>query len=278
MNTPDSIGDLMVHVLPDQFFQLDPGSPFSRLFQPDQAVWTGLDRLPETIQAVFDRETAREPNPEGFHIHTRKNRENCIETIVSVEKGYYARADIFFHHIGIAVGSGSAIEPGVVIKPPLVLGKNSEVRQGAYIRGGAIIGDHCTVGHTTEVKTAVFMDHTEAGHFAYIGDSILGRCVNLGAGTKLANLPFRTLELKRKQAFEHFSIKIADRRINLGRSKLGAILGDGVETGCNSTLAPGTLIGPDSWIYPCLFVRSGVYKRNSLIRSAAANEILTARR
>ncbi len=261
-------------LLATAFFTLEAASIFRQLFEDDQPVWSGLDRLETVIKNYFKTSDAEDSLiPAGIAQFQWENREGCLETILSVEKGYYADRDRVFRKEGLAIGSGSFIEPGVVVKPPLIIGRNTEIRQGAYIRGGAIVGNHCTVGHTTEVKTAVFMDHTEAGHFAYIGDSILGAYVNLGAGTKLANLPFRSRSLKVKQAFDLMKLRINDRKIPLNRSKLGAILGDGVETGCNSTLAPGTLAGPDSWIYPCVFVRGGYYPSGSMIKSSATNQI-----
>ena len=83
----------------------------------------------------------------------------------------------------IAIGKGTVVEPGALIKGTVLIGENCEIRQGAYIRGNAVIGDNCVVGHTTEIKSAVFLNGAKAGHFAYIGDSILGCGVNLGPGT-----------------------------------------------------------------------------------------------
>ena len=100
------------------------------------------------------------------------------------------------------------------------------MRQGAYIRGNVLIGEHCVVGHATEIKSSVLLGDSKAGHFAYIGDSILGR-VNLGAGTKLANL---------KITGSPIVITVAGKEYHTGLKKFGAILGDGVETGCNSVL------------------------------------------
>ena len=88
----------------------------------------------------------------------------------------------------IQIGRGSIVEPGALIKGPTIIGDNTEVRQGAYLRGNCLVGDRCVVGHATEVKTSIMLNGSKAGHFAYIGDSILGNDVNLGAGTKLANL------------------------------------------------------------------------------------------
>ena len=98
----------------------------------------------------------------------------------------YAGACLMDHDIFI--GPGSVVEPGALIKGPTIIGGYCEIRQGAYLRGHCLVGDRCVVGHTTEMKHSVMLNGAKAGHFAYIGDSILGNRTNLGAGTKLANL------------------------------------------------------------------------------------------
>ncbi|MDY7038425.1 MAG: glucose-1-phosphate thymidylyltransferase [Thermodesulfobacteriota bacterium] len=166
----------------------------------------------------------------------------------------YAGATLFDSNIFI--GKGTAIEPGALIKGPTIIGNKTEVRQGAYVRGNCLIGDSCVVGHTTEVKTAIMLNDAKAGHFAYIGDSILGNNVNLGAGTKLANLKIMDFEMK-------FRIEGAVYRTGL--RKLGAILGDNAETGCNSVTSPGTLFGKGTLVYPCVNVPGGYYPSQSII-------------
>jgi carbonic anhydrase/acetyltransferase-like protein (isoleucine patch superfamily) len=156
----------------------------------------------------------------------------------------------------VRLGPGSVVEPGALLKGPVIIGRNSEIRQGAYIRGDCIIGDGCVVGHTTEMKGSIMLNTSKAGHFAYIGDSILGKGVNLGAGTKLANL---------KVIPGNIIITAEKKRINTGRRKLGAILGDGTETGCNSVTSPGTLIGPRSIVYPGISVPGGYYQERTFI-------------
>ena len=91
----------------------------------------------------------------------------------------------------IFIGPGAVVEPGALVKGPSIIGAQTEVRQGAYVRGKCIVGARCVVGHTTEMKWSILLDGAKAGHFAYIGDSILGMGVNLGAGTKLANLKIK---------------------------------------------------------------------------------------
>ncbi|MFH1097601.1 MAG: glucose-1-phosphate thymidylyltransferase [Candidatus Desantisbacteria bacterium] len=157
----------------------------------------------------------------------------------------------------ISIGQGTVVEPGALIKGPTIIGKNTDIRQGAYIRGACLVGDRCVVGHTTEMKTSVMLNDAKAGHFAYIGDSIMGNNVNLGAGTKLANL---------KLIDSNVTIKINDISYNTGIRKFGAIMGDGVETGCNSVTNPGTIIGKASMVYPCVSVKGGYYLAGSRIQ------------
>jgi NDP-sugar pyrophosphorylase family protein len=252
---------------PGMFFSLPESALVKKLFPEHRPVWTGLDNILSACTAFFEKPGVLQPLPENFQVQTWVNREKQTETIVYLQKGFLAEQDWVFPEYHIALGKGSSIEPGVVIKPPLIVGRQTEVRQSAYLRGGVIVGDHCTIGHATEVKTAVFLNHSEAGHFAYVGDSIIGNYVNLGAGSRLANLPFRSLELKQKQAFDELVIKYKNEKLPISRTKLGAILGDGVETGCNTVIAPGSFIGRDTWIYPGLFVKSGYYSGHSIIKS-----------
>ncbi|HDL89287.1 MAG TPA: glucose-1-phosphate thymidylyltransferase [Thermodesulforhabdus norvegica] len=158
----------------------------------------------------------------------------------------------------VSLGKGVVIEPTALIKGPTVIGNYTEVRQGAYVRGKCIVGNHCVVGHTTEMKNSIMMDGAKAGHFAYIGDSILGQDVNLGAGVKLANLKMNRKAVK---------IKLLDEEIDTGLQKLGAIVGDGSELGCNSVTNPGVLMGPHSLVWPGVLVPGGYYPPNSVISS-----------
>jgi NDP-sugar pyrophosphorylase family protein len=158
----------------------------------------------------------------------------------------------------IEIGEGTVVEAGAYIRGPTLIGKNCEVRHGAYIRGQTLVGDGCVIGHATEVKGSIFLPGAKAGHFAYVGDSILGRGVNLGAGTKLANF---------KLTSDEVTIPLEGERVKSGRRKLGAILGDGVQTGCNSVTSPGTLIGRLSFVYPCASVRPGFYPERSRIKT-----------
>jgi len=159
---------------------------------------------------------------------------------------------------GFSFGKGVLIESGAFLTGPVVIGDFSEVRQGAYLRGNCLIGKRCVVGHVTEVKHSIFLDDAKAGHFAYLGDTILGNLVNLGAGTKMANLRF---------VGGNVSVRTQDGPVDTGLRKFGAILGDQVQTGCNSVTNPGTLIGRRSFLLPNTTAPSGYHPDNSMIRS-----------
>jgi UDP-N-acetylglucosamine diphosphorylase / glucose-1-phosphate thymidylyltransferase / UDP-N-acetylgalactosamine diphosphorylase / glucosamine-1-phosphate N-acetyltransferase / galactosamine-1-phosphate N-acetyltransferase len=157
----------------------------------------------------------------------------------------------------IHLGPGSVVEPGALIQGPTIIGAQTEVRQGAYVRGNCIIGNRCVVGHTTEIKGSVMLNDAKAGHFAYIGDSILGNATNLGAGTKLANLKIKAGTVW---------VKAGRARLDTGLRKFGAVLGDNVEIGCNAVTNPGTLLGKGSLVFPVTSVPSGYHEPKSVVR------------
>ncbi len=157
----------------------------------------------------------------------------------------------------IQIGRGCLVESGALVREPVIIGDQTEIRQGAYVRGYCVTGARCVIGHTTEIKHSIFLDDAKAGHFAYIGDSILGNRVNLGAGTKLANLRF----LK-----GNVVVKTPEGTTDTGLRKLGAILGDDVQTGCNSVTSPGTLLQPRCMLFPNVTAPSGLHSRSSALR------------
>lgn len=149
----------------------------------------------------------------------------------------------------ITIGAGSVVEAGAYIRGPCIIGKECEIRHGAYIRGHVITGNQCVIGHTTELKNALLLDEAKAGHFAYIGDCILGKGVNLGAGVKCANL-----RLDQKPIHFYFN----GQKVETQLRKLGAILGDGVQMGCQVVTNPGTLVGKNVFILPLTSVKGWV--------------------
>ncbi len=216
-----------MHLTPQELFDLSECS-FPKLFDQVEYVWEVLPKIKSFLTTL----------PLGKH-------EGKISSQAYLEDPHL-----------IYIAPGVVVEAGAYIKGPCYIGKNTEVRHGAYIRGLAIIDEECVVGHTTEVIRSVLLKGAKAGHFAYIGDSILGNHVNLGAGTKLANL-----RLDRKE----IQIKWDGKKIPTGLKKFGAILGDRAETGCNSVTNPGTIMGKESVCYPC-FNGSGVVPEKGVCR------------
>jgi NDP-sugar pyrophosphorylase family protein len=167
----------------------------------------------------------------------------------------------------ISIGEGTIIEPGAYIRGPCIIGKNCQIRHSAYIRGNVLIGDHCVVGHTTELKHSILLNHARAAHFAFVGDSVLGNDVNLGAGVKCANLRLDGTPVV---------IRHNDWLISTGLRKFGAILGDGAQIGCNTVLNPGTVFGRSSKCFPGLSI-NGVVEAGKLVKSMQTVSIMDDR-
>jgi NDP-sugar pyrophosphorylase family protein len=144
----------------------------------------------------------------------------------------------------VYVAEGAVVEPTAYVQGPCYIGPGAEVRHGAYIRGQVYVGPKAVVGHATEVKGSLFLDEAKAGHFAYVGDSVLGRDVNLGAGTKLANLKLTRSDVRVKHPK-------TGAVVSSGLRKLGAVMGDHAQTGCNAVLNPGTLLLPRTMVLAC---------------------------
>lgn len=210
------------------------------IFDGCEYVWEALDKIEDYIRKQFA--TVIRPS-----INTSIGAQVVIE------------GDVY-------IGKGTVIEPHTYIRGPVLIGENCQIRQGAYIRGGLLAGNKAIIGHTTEVKNAIFLDGAQAAHFAYVGDSILGNRVNIGAGTKLANLPVLSIKdpITLKRPSIHFSINGED--IDTGLAKMGAILGDDVESGCNVVTNPASIVGPRTLIYPLVALRKGYYPPDSIIK------------
>ncbi len=178
---------------------------------------------------------------------------------VPVPEGAFITGEVY-------VGPGTHIEPGAFIQGPAIIGQECEIRQGAYIRGNVIVGHKAVVGHTTELKNAIFLNGAQAGHFAYVGDSILGNRVNLGAGSKLANLPVLSVKDPVTGRRPTIKFRLEGQEIDTGLSKLGAILGDEAQLGCNAVTSPGCVVGPRSLVYPLTSLRKGYYPPDTIIK------------
>lgn len=173
----------------------------------------------------------------------------------------------------VFIGEGTVVEPNAYIRGPVIIGRNCQVRHGAYIRGGLVTGDNCVIGHDSEVKNGIFLNHAMAAHFAYVGDSILGSDVNLGAGTRLANLPIFSKRDPVTKKRPTITIPIGGELMDTELSKLGSILGDGVQTGCNAVFSPGCIVGKGTLIYALSAIRKGYYGPNLIVKSRQQQEI-----
>ena len=162
-----------------------------------------------------------------------------------------------YHHPaeGIWIAKTAVVAPTAYIAAPAIIGENTEVRQGAFVRGGALVGDGCVVGNSTELKNCILFDGVQVPHYNYVGDSVLGYKSHLGAGVITSNVKSDKTPVTIKPAA---GCEGAFDPIPTGRKKLGAILGDFVEVGCNTVLNPGTVVGAHTNIYPLSSVRGAV--------------------
>lgn len=162
----------------------------------------------------------------------------CTDVIAVVERGienllarYIRRAP------GIAVHDSATVEGGAVLKAPCIIGENCFVASGAYLRGGVWLDRNVILGPSVEVKSSLIGDGSKAAHFNFVGDSIVGRDVNIEAGAIVANY-------RNERADKEIVCFDGERLIRTGRDKFGSLIGDGCRIGANAVLAPGTILKP----------------------------------
>ena len=199
----------------DRFFDLDK-DPESFFFAGCELPWQGLVNLKANMKKLLAEVGPR--FPQG-----------------GLPGGVIVKGDVY-------IEDGAHIEENTFIQGPCYIASGAEVRFGAYIRGDVYIGAKAVVGHDTEVKHSLLLPGAKAAHFAYVGDSILGRDVNLGAGTKCANV-------RVDMGKQNLMLLVDGEKHDSGLRKFGAIMGNGVSIGCNSVTNPGTLIGRECLIY-----------------------------
>jgi len=154
----------------------------------------------------------------------------------------------------------ATVFPSAYLGAPCIIGANTEVRHCAFIRGSALVGEGCVVGNSTELKNVILFDGVQVPHYNYVGDSILGYKAHMGAGSITSNV----------KSDKSLVVIHGQQDIPTGIKKVGAMLGDFVEVGCNSVLNPGTVIGRHSNVYPTSCVRgvvpeNSIYKKNDTI-------------
>lgn len=177
----------------------------------------------------------------------------------------------------IYIAEGARIEPGAYVHGPAYIGPGAVVRHGAFVRENVVMLAGSILGHASEAKHSLLLPHAHAPHFNYVGDSILGHNVNLGAGTKLSNLTLVSAKDPVTGKRPTLVLEIDGRQYDTGLTKLGAILGDMTQTGCNAVLNPGCLVGKDSLIYANLSLRKGYYPANSIIKLRQQTNVIQRR-
>lgn len=167
------------------------------------------------------------------------------------DEEYLELSDMVWVHRSAKIASSASI------MGPCIIGANTEVRHCAYIRGNALVGNDCVVGNSTELKNVILFNNVQVPHYNYVGDSILGHYAHMGAGSITSNV---------KSDKSNVSIKYRETILCTNRKKVGAIIGDYVEVGCNSVLNPGTVLGRQASVYPLTSVR-GVIEEGSIVKS-----------
>mgnify|MGYP000503696386 FL=1 len=151
----------------------------------------------------------------------------------------------------------ATVAPTACLNGPLIVDEGAEIRHCAFVRGNAIVGKGAVVGNSTELKNVVLFNKVQVPHYNYVGDSVLGFKSHMGAGSITSNV---------KSDKTLVTVKSVDEKIETGLKKMGAMLADHVEVGCNSVLNPGTVIGRNSNIYPTSCVR-GCIPANSIYKN-----------
>jgi len=159
---------------------------------------------------------------------------------------------------GVWIAKDAKVYPTAYINGPCIICAGAEVRHCAFIRGNAIVGKKAVVGNSTELKNVILFDEVQVPHYNYVGDSILGFHAHMGAGSITSNV---------KSDNSNVVVRDGDERVETNRRKIGAIIGDRAEVGCNSVLNPGAVIGRHATVYPLSSVR-GTVKAGCIYKNA----------
>lgn len=232
---------------PCWYFDLDVPQ-VSEIFKDICYVWEVLSSIPHILE-ILSKQTSHDqpymrtwrPSVEGVWIDDKES---------------------------VFVSPTARVEPGVYIEGSVYIGPGAVVRHGAYVRRNCILLDGSVLGHASEMKNSILLPNAKAPHFAYVGDSILGNRVNLGAGTKLSNVPITSRSGERKPIV----LNIDGKEYQTNLTKLGAIIGDDVQVGCNSVMNPGCLIGKRTVVYPGITVRKGLHRPDVILKLCQVTE------
>lgn len=209
--TPDFVGAIKLAVKAADFFDFPDSLPFDRSFRADAAPWEWVGLIGSALQSMTPRVPST-PLPPGVHVSGPVHIDPSVQ----------------LPHFCTIVG-------------PAYIGPETEIRPGVYVRGNLIAGRGCVLGNSCEFKNALLLDGVKVPHFSYVGDTVLGNNSHLGAGVICSNVRLDGNDV---------SLRLPSGVVDTGLRKLGAMLGDGAEVGCNAVLQPGTLLGRRSLVYP----------------------------
>ena len=232
------------------------------------------------ISVDYSREKGRVPHIGKFGIAIEEGAifepsficgclEGGADKLYIAKDSVVAGANIYLNTGDIYVGEGTVVEPGAGIKGPAIIGKRNEIRQGAYIRGNVIVGDQKKLGDNAirgELKNVLMLDEANFPHPSYLGDSICGYNTHMGNEATAANLGiYQGIRDRDKRI--NLQVKINDKWYDLGRSKMGVVLGDKTQLGCETFVDPGTLLGPRSVSYGLAYIKSGYYPPGTIFKT-----------
>lgn len=200
-----------------ELFLFPESLPFAKYFESDANPWEWVVAIAEAL-SDFDF----------------KNATGCQ----NFPKGLVIEGSVFIH-------PSVKLPPYGCIQGPAYIGAGTELRPGVYIRGNVIVGENCVLGNVCEYKNCLLMDNVQTPHFNYVGDSVLGSGAHLAAGVILANL-----RLDKKCV----TVDVGTEKIQTNMKKLGSMIGEGAEVGCNSVLQPGTILGKNVLVGSCVAV------------------------
>jgi UDP-N-acetylglucosamine diphosphorylase / glucose-1-phosphate thymidylyltransferase / UDP-N-acetylgalactosamine diphosphorylase / glucosamine-1-phosphate N-acetyltransferase / galactosamine-1-phosphate N-acetyltransferase len=162
----------------------------------------------------------------------------------SIAKNAVLEANVTLQGV-VRIEAGAIIKSGAVLEGPCCIGEGSYIGNNSLIRSYTSVGKNCSIGSGVELKNCVVMDNTQIGRLSFVGDSVLGENVDMGAGCMTVN---------RKVDWKPISVKNGKRNIETGMTKLGAFLGDGVVVGAGNTLPPGMVVAPGKILPACYTV------------------------
>ncbi len=182
----------------------------------------------------------------------------ALPSIADLLRGLFSALPAEYREVSpsVFVHETAKIAPTAYLGGPCIIGPGTEVRHGAFVRGSALVGEGCVVGNSVELKNCILFDGTQVPHFNYVGDSILGYRAHMGAGSVTSNV---------KSDKTPVSVRFGEERVPTGLKKMGAMLGDFVEIGCNAVLNPGTVVGRNTSVYPLTSLR-GMYPAGHIVK------------